>query len=189
MKKSHIYLLFILLILFAENTFCQKVAEQCFFGIAKSYLEYSVKNYKLDSSTVFIVTIGNQKQGSDFYKKGAVFYDITFDHDYSMFNYEYDNVYKLGDYKLIIKKGSDTALFAKIFEPGIYENLNKGQNNGFTREDFHWWHLIFNTKCEVTYLDIKSVNENIKLLKSNNVRFAKKFWSLDANGLPKSYLN
>lgn len=169
------------------HAFCQKTAEQSFLGIAKSYLEYAAKNYKLDNNTVFIVTIGNQKQGSGFYKQGSVFFDITFNYDYNMINYDYDNVYKLGDYKLIIKKGSDTGIFNKIFEPGIYEYLNKGKNDGHKIEDFHWWRLIFNNKYQVIYLDIRNVNENIKLLKKNKVRFAKKFWSLDANGYPKSY--
>jgi len=187
-KAAHIYLVFILLNLLPENAFCQKVAEESFLGVAKSYLEYSVKYRNLDSNTVFIATGGNNKQSTFFYKKGSPFFRITLRYNYDMLNYKYNKVYKLGNYKLIITEGSnlDTTVLNEIFELNLYENLNKAENDSVRSEDFHWWSISFDNKYQVIYLDCDKVSEVIKLLKKNKVRFAKKFWFMDSNGRPKS---
>jgi hypothetical protein len=190
-KLTCICLLAISLSFFVNEGACQKTAKENFLGIAKSYLEYSTKYYNLDSNTAFIVTAGYNKESTFFYKKGTVFFDITFTYDYQMVDRKYYNVYKLGNYKLIINDWSDldSGILNKIFEQTIYEDLNRGKNNGGRIEDFHWWRIIFDKKDQVIYFDTGHIDEVIKLLKKNKVRFAKKFSTMDSNGRPKSFVN
>jgi len=168
---ARIQFLFILLNLFINEGVCQKAGKENFLRISKSYLQYQVKNNNLDSNTIIFVVAANT------FKQDSLWFEITFDNINSMVDAKYSNIYKLGNFKLIVDDEFNKSYILKeVFKQTIYEDINKGKRDGVRRDDFHRWFLNMNNKYEVTSIDVTvPIKEVVEVLKKNKVKFSKNF--------------
>jgi len=180
-NRISILFLFPCLYLLATNASGQKVYKDNFIKIANAYLEYTCSNpyekfthYKLTqdtSSTIYFASTFN-------YDKSYFFYQIIFRDTNMLTNLKYKQVYRLGNFKLLIPDGWDQlGALTNLFKKRQYEDLNRGKPIKGNVEDFQKWYFLMNKKYEIVeaHGGFLTQKELIEILNKRKVRFAKKF--------------
>jgi hypothetical protein len=172
-KRVIAHILVILLIwLMPGRIYCQKVCNNNFSNIAKAYLEHVTKKYKLDTvSTIFITSITESENGEFFYE--ITFFDTSF-----LTNLQYNAIYVLGHFKLVIPKHYDSlGRLTNIFKKLPFEDLNKSKTlpKFNYSENFQQWYFLMNKMCEIMQVNgWPPKKEFIQDTKKYKLIFAKK---------------
>ncbi len=172
MKKKVYRIIVILIISFSTNkSYCQKACNNNFTNIAKAYLEHATKKYKLDTvSIIFIASITELENGE-------FFYEITFFDTLFIANYQYDAIYALGHFKLIIPKHGDSlGRLTNIFKKLPFKDLNRSKTlpEFNYSENFQQWYFLMNRKCEIRQFKGNQLNKkNYEAMKKYKLVYEK----------------
>lgn len=153
----------------------QTIYKDNFKKITDLYLENIPKKFTLDTgTTVFIISVDTCD------KDDCFFFGITFTSTKFMADFNYSQIYSLGNYKLVFTEGVNKyPFFLNQFKKRPYENLNGREvNPAFIAEDFHRWFFLMNNQLQIHQVngyppDYPGVKDLVKTLKQHKVVFAK----------------
>jgi hypothetical protein len=165
-------ILIILFWLLPGKSNCQKVCNYNFTNIAKAYLEHATKKYNLDTNAIVFIASITESENGEF------FYEITFFDTLFLTNLQYDAIYALGHFKLVIPKHGDSlGRLTNTFKKLPFEDLNisKTLPKFNYSENFQQRYFLMNSKCEI--MQVKGMppkKEFIQDMKKYKLVFAKK---------------